>query len=117
MASTTNCFWRTLQVGRIYIFYFWLSGRYQLDKKLADFQTQNMVNEAYGIDSPKELDRLKLVEQVQSWLLKALSEQMHGYSDGRTCSGGTVRALGRGDEQHHNAPLSCLRPMTTIQGV
>ena len=43
-------------------------------------------------------------------------KQMHGLSDGRTCSGGTVRGLERGDSQQHNAPLSYLRSVATIQG-
>ena len=43
-------------------------------------------------------------------------KQMHGYSDGPTRSGGTVRGLERGDLQHHNAPLSYQRSVATIQG-
>ena len=37
-------------------------------------------------------------------------KQMHGYSDGRTRSGGTVRGPERGDLQPLNDPLSYWRP-------
>ena len=42
-------------------------------------------------------------------------KQMHGYSDGRICSGGIVRGLEIGDLQWHNAPLSYQRSVATIQ--
>ena len=42
--------------------------------------------------------------------------QMHGYSDGRTRSGGTARSLERGDLQQHNTPPSYQRSVATIQG-
>ena len=43
-------------------------------------------------------------------------KQMHGYSDWRTCSGGTVRGLERGDLQQHSVPRSYQRSVATIQG-
>ena len=41
---------------------------------------------------------------------------MHGYSDGHTCSGGTVRGLESGDLQLQNAPLSYQRPVADTLG-
>ena len=44
-------------------------------------------------------------------------KQMQGYSNGDALSGSTVRGPERGVFQQLNAPLSCQRPVATIQGV
>lgn len=46
-----------------------------------------------------------------------LVKQLHGYSDGRTCSWVIVRWLEWGDLQQHFAPLSYPRSVATIHGL